>query len=477
MKYPDIKNESKTVLIIGGGLAGLFSAKQFLGLGYHVIVIEKQGHLGGLSTSIPYNGYNIDIGPHFMTIPRKSEFREEIKELLGDKIVPIPDIHKWYRVFLKNSILNEYPSLYNMIFKKGMTSLVHSIVSYSVAKIKYSFKKGKIKSSKDYIISNYGEYLYKNWFKPYLDFNYGKNNQSISIIQERFPEINFRDTFNKIKGSRNKKEISSNELVDYWYFKQGIGTLPNALAENIEKLGGMIKLSTDIKKIIHEKQPKEITIIEDGKEQIISADIILYTTPPIITKNWFEHDFDIEYLNQNLSNGILIIFFIDQPKIVDWWLMTNYDTNFSFFRITQQNYLSDEIAPSGKSLLCIEINTKENKKLWDLDESELITIIKNDLKQMKILNVEKIESHKIFKFKNLYQGPQESENSILDEVSKIIKSQKNEFMISAHIDPGTLVTKRVEESDKTEKQNISLGGIYMALEKSRQIVTNINKKE
>ena len=140
-----------------------------------------------------------------------------------------------------------------------------------------------------------------------------------------------------------------------------MGSLPNTLIKKIESLGGKIILSVDIKNIEHEKQPKEISVIQDGKESILNADIILYTTPSAITKIWFKEYVKFEDTKEKSSNGILICLFVDHPKIVDWWLMTNYDSGFSFFRITQQNYLSDFISPPGKSLLCIEINTRENE--------------------------------------------------------------------------------------------------------------------
>jgi hypothetical protein len=50
---------------------------------------------------------------------------------------------------------------------------------------------------------------------------------------------------------------------------------------------------------------------------------------------------------------------------------------------------------------------------------------------------------------------------------------ENEYMIGVEIDPGTLVTKRVEDSANSEIDNISLGGIYMTLEQSKHVIENI----
>lgn len=466
-------NSSKSVIVIGGGIGGLFSARELLKRGYKVTVLEKNNGLGGLSTSIPYNGFKLDIGPHFITTPKNSELTNEIEELMKDEIVPISDIHKWYRVFYKNSILNEYPPLYEIIFKNGIKSFLQSIISYSISKIKYSFRKTDFKNARDYINYNYGSYLYKNWFKPYLDFYYGKNEHPIEIVKGKFPSIKFSEIFQKIrKRQSNSNTVINDPLVNYWYFKQGMGALANTLAKNIELMGGKIELCVDIKNIDHEKELKEILIIKNGTEQKLSGDMILYTTSPNVTRMWFKDMIKNEEIPKKPANGILVYLFIDHPKVVDWWLMTNYDTQFSFFRITQQNYLSEFISPPGKSLLCIEINTKENESLWDLDDNSLIEKIKGELESMNFFDIKKIYDYKIFKFRNLYHVTSSDKNSLSEKIFNAVNSVKNEFLVSVEVDAGTLVTKRVEDSGKNEK-NVKLGGVFVTLEQSKKIVEQI----
>jgi len=92
---------------------------------------------------------------------------------------------------------------------------------------------------------------------------------------------------------------------------------------------------------------------------------------------------------------------------------------------------------------------------------------------MQILDINKIEGHKIFKFKNLYHGIEPNGKIISKKLSQTISSLKNEFMVGVEIDAGTLVTQRLEEEENSEKPSVSLGGIYMTLEKSGIIVKKI----
>jgi protoporphyrinogen oxidase len=475
------KKHKETIIVIGGGIGGLFSAWNLLKEGYDVTVLERQNHLGGLSTSIPYNGYQMDIGPHFITTPKNAILTKELEELMKNEIVVVDDIHKWYRVFFKNSVLYEYPPLYDIIFKNGIVSFLKSFFSYFFAKIKFSLIKNENDTAKGYIVSNYGNYLYINWFKPYLDFYYGKNKHSIKIVKGKFPQLKFKDIFNKIKKS-NKKRVKTiqqnNSLsVNQWYFKNGMGSLVKKLSENIEDLGGKIILSADVKHIEHENSKKEILIEHNCNEQKLTSDIVLYTTPFSITKNWFSNYLDYVESPKQTSNGILIYLFINHPKIVDWWLIQNYEKNFCFFRITHQNYLSDCISPTGKSLLCVEINTNDNLELWDLDDEKIFEKINSDLKKMKLFNIKLIENFKIFKFKNLYSSSNPKADAISKKITEITNSLKNEFIVRVEIDTGNLVTKRVEESGKIESKSVSYGGTYQTLNQSKNIVRKINEEK
>jgi len=65
-----LKNDSgKTVVVIGGGIGGLFSAWKLLKKGFQVVVLERQNHLGGLSASIPFNEFKMDVLLEILQIP------------------------------------------------------------------------------------------------------------------------------------------------------------------------------------------------------------------------------------------------------------------------------------------------------------------------------------------------------------------------------------------------------------------------
>ena len=99
--------------------------------------------------------------------------------------------------------------------------------------------------------------------------------------------------------------------------------------------------------------------------------------------------------------------------------------------------------------------------------------IKHELNKMNLFDVRKIQGYKIIKIKNLYHGPESNSDVMAKQVSNMINSYDNEFMIDVPIDPGMLVTKRIEDAEKNK--NVSLGGMFLTLEQANRIVKIINE--
>ena len=69
----------KKIVIVGAGLAGLLCAKILSENGLKVIILERQKMIGGLASGIKERGFSMDIGPHYMVLPKKSFITKEIQ--------------------------------------------------------------------------------------------------------------------------------------------------------------------------------------------------------------------------------------------------------------------------------------------------------------------------------------------------------------------------------------------------------------
>ena len=76
---------TRTVTIVGAGVAGLTIGYQLARQGYRVTVIEKNDVVGGLGRTFHYGDFHFDVGPHrFHTEnPRVAKF---IRDILQEAI-------------------------------------------------------------------------------------------------------------------------------------------------------------------------------------------------------------------------------------------------------------------------------------------------------------------------------------------------------------------------------------------------------
>ena len=65
--------QSKNIIVLGGGFAGLSSAIYLALQGHEVTVLEQLGHLGGKASEIREAGYRFDTGPSVFTLPEVFE--------------------------------------------------------------------------------------------------------------------------------------------------------------------------------------------------------------------------------------------------------------------------------------------------------------------------------------------------------------------------------------------------------------------
>ncbi len=469
----NLECERKSAVIVGGGINGLSIAWRLSKENFDVTVLEQQNFIGGLATSIPSNGYQMDIGPHYLTLPEKSSISEDIVKLVGiENIIKIPNIVKSYKAYYQGHLLDVYPSIYDIMFKSGIIFLIKSSWDFFIAK---NFKNHEKEDTiENYLLATYGKSLYKVWFKPYILQNesIGDTQLSKKKIEQTFPPLSIKIISSYLfKKIINKKEtIDKKEEYFDCYFKHGMGEIINSLQKEIVKNNGEIITGIKIVSIDHKIDKKIISYKKGNEINNISSDIIVYSIPLKHTLNWFDK-IPNTFAKSKLSayNSIITFLQIDSSILFDGWLIQIYDEELSFFRITQQNYLSDKISPTNKSLLCVETKCTENDEIWKKQETDIYKIIKKDLEKTGILNQKTIDNHKIIKLKNIYRFSNEDDNvDINKQIDNYIRTFKNEFSImSTTVDSGRLLTSIEDESEPR------LGGMYEAFLSSDKLFKHI----
>ena len=207
----------KKAVIIGGGLAGLFSANLLIQKGFKVNIIENSKQLGGLISSIKFKEYYFDHGSHVAqeTTNKKVNkilFKNKKKNFFSYKYLPQNHYFndKWYDhssfLNIRNLEKHKYLKSFNQILK-------------NINKINY---KNNFKNENERCKFLYGSFLTNNFFEPLIK---KKTGYKLS----RLP-VTIKDKFNLSKiiigDSKISNKLKKNKYYDrilaYNSYKTGV---------------------------------------------------------------------------------------------------------------------------------------------------------------------------------------------------------------------------------------------------------------
>src|SRR5262245_44625934 len=123
--------QDRSVVIIGGGPAGLTAAYELSKHGVPAVVLEADNIVGGISRTAKYKGYLFDIGGHrFFT--KWDEVEAVWKEILGGKFLERPRLSRIY--YQKKFFF--YPlKPANALFGLGLFESMRIMMSYAASRV------------------------------------------------------------------------------------------------------------------------------------------------------------------------------------------------------------------------------------------------------------------------------------------------------------------------------------------------------
>ncbi len=259
----------KTAIIIGAGPAGLTAAYKLLTeTDIKPVILEESFDIGGISKTVEHNGNRIDIGGH--------RFFSKSREVtsLWDKIMPVqgspsiddvlldtkdkdfskngPDPEKEDRVMLIRRRVSrifylrkffDYPiSIKPQTFiNMGFIRTVKAGFGY----VRSAVFKREEKSLEDFYINRFGKPLYQMFFEDYTEKLWGVHPSDIAPDWGS-QRVKGLSVFKVLKEAickpfkKNKKEVETSLIEQFFYPKKGPGQLWEYLAKDIQSMGGQI---------------------------------------------------------------------------------------------------------------------------------------------------------------------------------------------------------------------------------------------
>ena len=253
-------------IVLGAGPAGLTAGYMLAQQRCPVIVVEADGQVGGLAKTVVRDGYRFDLGGHrFFT--KCAEVDALWHEIMGAELLIRPRLSRIYW----NGRFLDYPlRAPDVIRKLGPVELTRVLLSYLSARMSH---RGAERTLEDWVVNRFGRRLFELFFASYTEKVWGVAPSEIRAewAAQRIKGLSLaaaaRAALLGNGGDRVKSLIS-----EFKYPRLGPGQMWEAMAAEIERLGGEVRLAAPVRRIA--VQARRVTAVEAGGETLRPAAVI-----------------------------------------------------------------------------------------------------------------------------------------------------------------------------------------------------------
>lgn len=265
-----------SVLILGGGPAGLAAAYALCQEGYQVTVLEEAQQVGGISKTVVEGGYRFDLGGHrfFTKIPQVEQVWHQV---LGEDFLVRPRLS---RIYYRGKFFDYPLKPLNALQTMGIGESVLIVASYLKAKI---FPVRPEESLEDWVANRFGRRLYRHFFKSYTEKVWGIPCTELKAewAAQRIKGLNLVTAlFNALLGGRGQKQIKS-LIEEFHYPRLGPGMMYEAMAQRIGAMGGRVLTRHRVIQLDCSGKRVDSVVVTTpaGEEMVLTADYIISSLP------------------------------------------------------------------------------------------------------------------------------------------------------------------------------------------------------
>ena len=147
------------IVVIGAGMAGLGAAQTLRRAGKQVVVLERQGVVGGLARSVEYEGHVFDVGPHYFFLDVSEDVNALVKSCVTEP--------EWRPIdFRISAIIGRHevpwPPSASAAFKLPPSGIVRFLKSA----MSQDFPDSHV--AREFLEHCYGQTMYRIFLGPYL---------------------------------------------------------------------------------------------------------------------------------------------------------------------------------------------------------------------------------------------------------------------------------------------------------------------
>ena len=393
-------------VVIGAGPAGLTAAWELVKAKKPVLVLEKDGIVGGISRTETYKGYRYDIGGHrFFT--KVKMVRDWWVDILGEEFLSRPRLSRIYY----NGAFFDYPlKPLNALKNLGPLEALRCCLSYGKARILPSRDERTFEA---WVSNRFGKRLFEIFFKTYTEKVWGMPCSEISAdwAAQRIKNLNlFAAIANAFLGEvKAGGQVLTTLIDEFQYPRLGPGQLWEKVAANLGECGYPPVLRTGVRAIHHDgKRVHAVTVVDQHGETRREVGAHFISSMPI---RELVRCLDPRPPSEVIAAAdglryrdfITVGLIIGQPQVFpDNWIYV-HSPAVKVGRIQNFKAWSPSMVPdASKSSLGLEYFVQEDDELWSATDHDLVELGKRELESLGLVRAEQVEDGCVIRMPKAY---------------------------------------------------------------------------
>ncbi len=385
-------------VIVGAGPAGLTAAYELSKQSEPVVVLECDPHyVGGISRTVNYKGFRFDIGGHRF-FSKSREVEDLWTEIAGELMLERP---RSSRIFYRGEFYSYPLKPFEALTKLGPVESVRCLASFAAARIRPT---PNPKTFEDWVVNQFGERLFRIFFKTYTEKVWGMSCREISAdwAAQRIKGLSLgsavRHALLPQRKPKDRKDVVKSLIDTFRYPKQGPGMMWDACANKVRGMGGEVLLGRTVTRCRFDPLTKCWTVdarAPDGTiekyvgEHLVSSMPIreliaqLEPQPPPAAQQAAR---SLRY-RDFLTIGLILR---DKDRFTDNWIYI-HDPSVKVGRVQNYKSWSPEMVPDP-AFCCygLEYFCFEGDGLWTTSDENLLAMATKEIQQIGLGSAEDV---------------------------------------------------------------------------------------
>jgi protoporphyrinogen oxidase len=389
-----MSDRANKVVIVGAGPAGLTAAYELSKKGQRVVVLEADPqYVGGISRTVEYHGYRFDIGGHRF-FSKSREVEDLWTEILGADMLERP---RSSRIFYRGKFYAYPLKPLEALSQLGLTESTLCVLSFLRARLKPMCKP---RSFEDWVVNEFGERLFRIFFKTYTEKVWGMscNELSADWAAQRIKGLTLGGAIKNALLPRRKpvnRAQAVTTLIDtFRYPRLGPGMMWEACAKKVRALGGEVLLGRTVVACRIDAGNSAWTVTArtaDGTTEEFRGEHLVSSMPmrqlvaqiePRLPEAALRSGNSLRY-RDFLTIGLILR---ERNRFTDNWIYI-HDPNVKMGRVQNYKSWSPEMVPDP-NFCCygLEYFCFEGDGLWTMRDADLIALGAIELEQVGLCN-------------------------------------------------------------------------------------------